>query len=53
MRTIARVLLYDILLASFYIFIDVYLAYFYFNNGDKWWGALTLGAIALPGTLGK
>jgi len=51
MRTIARVLLYDVLLALVYIASDAFLAYFYFSNGHKWWGALTVGAVALPGTL--
>ena len=53
MRTIARVLLYDVLLALVYIASDAFLAYFYFSNGHKWWGALTVGAVALPGTLGQ
>ena len=53
MRTIARVLLYDVLLALVYIASDAFLAYFYFSHGHKWWGALTVGAVALPGTLGQ
>ena len=53
MRTVIRVLLYDVLLALLYIALDAYLAYWYFSQGHKWWGALTLGAVALPGTLGK
>ena len=52
MRTIARVLLYDVLLALVYVAADAFLAYFYFDNGHIWWGALTLGAMALPGFLG-
>ena len=52
MRTIARVLFYDVLLGLVYIASDSFLAYFYFSNGHPWWGALTLGAVALPGTLG-
>ena len=52
MRTIARVLFYDVLLGLVYIASDAFLAYFYFSNGHPWWGALTLGAVALPGTLG-
>ena len=53
MRTLARVLLYDVLLALVYIASDAFLAYFYFSHGHKWWGALTVGAVALPGTLGQ
>ena len=53
MRTLARVLLYDVLLALVYVASDAFLAYFYFSNGHKWWGALTVGAVALPGTLGQ
>ena len=53
MRTVIRVLLYDVLLALVYIASDAYLAYWYFSQGHKWWGALTLGAVALPGTLGR
>ena len=53
MRTIARVLFYDVLLGLVYIASDAFLAYFYFSNGHPWWGALTLGAVALPGTLGE
>ena len=53
MRTIARVLLYDVLLALVYVASDAFLAYFYFSNGHEWWGALTVGAVALPGTLGQ
>ena len=53
MRTIARVLLYDVLLALIYVAADAFLAYFYFDNGHIWWGALTLGAMALPGSLGR
>ena len=52
MRTIARILLYDVLLALVYIACDAYLAYFYFSQNDFWWGLLTLLAVALPGTLG-
>jgi len=51
MRTLIRVLLYDVLLGLVYIACDAYLAYWYFSQGHKWWGALTLGAMALPGTL--
>ena len=53
MRTICRILFYDVILALVYISFDIYLAWSYFNAGHKWWGALTLGAIAIPGTLGK
>ena len=53
MRTLARVLLYDVLLALVYVASDAFLAYFYFSHGHKWWGALTVGAVALPGTLGQ
>ena len=49
MRTLARVLLYDVLLALVYVASDAFLAYFYFSHGHKWWGALTVGAVALPG----
>ena len=52
MRTVARVLFYDVLLGLVYIASDAALAYFYFSHGHPWWGALTLGAVALPGTLG-
>ena len=52
MRTVIRVLLYDVLLGLVYIGFDAYLAWWYFSQGHKWWGALTLGAVALPGTLG-
>ena len=52
MRTVLRVLLYDVLLGLVYIGFDAYLAWWYFSQGHKWWGALTLGAMALPGTLG-
>ena len=52
MRTVVRVLLYDVLLGLVYIGFDAYLAWWYFSQGHKWWGALTLGAVALPGTLG-
>ena len=52
MRTIARILLYDVLLALVYIACDAYLAYFYFSQDHFWWGLLTLLAVALPGTLG-
>jgi len=51
MRTVIRVLLYDVLLGLVYIGFDAYLAWWYFSQGHKWWGALTLGAVALPGTL--
>jgi len=51
MRTICRILFYDVILALVYISFDIYLAWSYFNAGHKWWGALTLGAIAIPGTL--
>lgn len=51
MRTVARVLFYDVLLGLVYIASDAALAYFYFSHGHPWWGALTLGAVALPGTL--
>ena len=53
MRTVARVLFYDVLLGLVYIASDAALAYFYFRHGHPWWGALTLGAVALPGTLGE
>ena len=53
MRTVIRVLLYDVLLGLVYIGFDAYLAWWYFSQGHKWWGALTLGAVALPGTLGR
>ena len=53
MRTLARVLLYDVLLALVYVASDAFLAHFYFSHGHKWWGALTVGAVALPGTLGQ
>ena len=52
MRTILRVLLYDVLLGLVYIACDTYLAYWYFSHGHNYWAALTLGAMALPGTLG-
>lgn len=51
MRTVARVLLYDVLLALVYISFDVYLVYFYLSNGHKWWAAATITAVALPGAL--
>ena len=53
MRTILRVVLYDVLLALVYIACDVYLAYWYFSKGHQYWAALTIGAVALPGTLGE
>jgi len=46
-----RVLLYDVLLGLVYIACDTYLAYWYFSHGHNYWAALTLGAMALPGTL--
>ena len=45
--------LYDVLLALVYIACDVYLAYWYFSQGHQYWAALTIGAVALPGTLGE
>ena len=51
MRTVARVLLYDVLLGSLYILSDCWLAWHYIQRGDYWWAALTLAAVALPGTL--
>lgn len=51
MRTLLRVIFYDILLALVYTGFDAYLIYFYFSNGDKWWGAATVSAVFLPGLL--
>jgi len=51
MRSIASVIVFDILLGILHIFLDIYLAYSYFENVDNWWGILTLLIIVVPGTL--
>jgi len=51
MRTVTRVILYDVILGLIYIAFDVSLIYFYLSNGHTWWGAATIAAVALPGTL--
>ena len=53
MRSIASVIVFDILLGILHIFLDLYLAYSYFENVDNWWGILTLLIIVVPGTLGR
>ena len=53
MRTVTRVILYDVLLALVYITFDAYLIYFYLSNGHKWWAAATVTAVILPGALGE
>ena len=53
MRSIASVIVFDILLGIVHIFLDLYLAHSYFENADVWWGVLTLLIIAVPGTMGK
>ena len=53
MRTVTRVILYDVLLGLIYISFDIYLIYFYLSTGHVWWGAATVTAVALPGTLGE
>ena len=53
MRTLVRVLLYDVVLAIIHIIIDANLIYSYFNAGDTWWAAATITAVCLPGLLGK
>ena len=53
MRSIASVIVFDILLGIVHIFLDLYLAHSYFENTDVWWGVLTLLIIAVPGTMGK
>ena len=53
MRSIASVIVFDILLGIVHIFLDLYLAHSYFENNDVWWGVLTLLIIAVPGTMGK
>jgi len=51
MKTIARVLVYDVLLALIYIACDAYLIYFYLSEGHKWWAMATIAAVLLPGLI--
>ena len=53
MRTLVRVLLYDVVVATIHIIVDAYLIYSYFDAGDTWWAAATITAVCLPGLLGK
>jgi len=51
MKSIARVVFYDVFLALIYIASDAYLIYFYLSQGDIWWGSATIAAVCLPGLL--
>jgi len=51
MRTVTRVILYDVILGLIYISFDISLIYFYLSNGHTWWAAATVTAVALPGML--
>jgi len=51
MRTLAKVLLYDVVVALVHIMLDGYLIYSYFHSGDNWWAGATITAVCLPGLL--
>merc|ERR1711936_801523 len=51
MKTLARVLLYDVVLATLHIGVDIFLIYSYFHSEDYWWAVATITAVCLPGLL--
>jgi len=51
MRTLVRVLLYDVVLATIHILVDAWLIYSYVTDGDTWWAVTTITAVCLPGLL--
>jgi len=51
MRTLVRVLLYDVVLATIHILVDAWLIYSYVTAGDTWWAVTTITAVCLPGLL--
>ena len=53
MKQVARVLLYDVVLATVHIGVDAYLIYSYLRDGEEWWAAATISAVCLPGLLGR
>ena len=53
MRTLVRVLLYDVVVATIHIIVDANLIYSYFEAGDTCWAAATITAVCLPRLLGK
>ena len=53
MRILLHLIVYDILLATVHLCLDVFLVYSYFTEDDPWWAGVTLTAVCLPGLLGK
>ena len=53
MKSLVRVLLYDVLVAMVHIGVDGFLIYSYLNEGNTWWGVTTITAVCLPGVLGE
>ena len=46
-------IVYDIVLASVHLILDIFLVYSYFHSDDPWWAGVTIIAICLPGLLGS
>lgn len=51
MKTLVRVFLYDVVVATVHILVDAFLIYSYFDSGDTWWAGATITAVCLPGLL--